>query len=197
MLSEYPTDFLVVDIGGAMKPLSRANVIIDYQQIDELKLDGNQTFDTWISMDFGGSQKYELPFPDKFVDFVWCTQTLEDIADPFQLMREMIRIGKMGYIEIPNRQLESTIGIESTYYTGFCHHRWYGEIIDSTFQLTHKSPFVMEFGAFQEPPLEKNLSFLWDTTFKFSEKILLTKDDIIGDIIDFRQNRYKNQVGVF
>jgi len=40
-----------------------------------------------------------LPFADKEFDYVICNQVLEHSDDPAQFLREVMRVGKAGYIE--------------------------------------------------------------------------------------------------
>lgn len=73
-------------------------------------------------------------FADKQFDFVSCTHTLEDIRDPLVALTEMQRIGKAGFIAVPNRHTElsnlqrfSPFGSQSSiggHHLGFAHHRW-------------------------------------------------------------------------
>lgn len=73
-------------------------------------------------------------FADKQFDFVTCTHTLEDVRDPEVAIREMQRIGKSGFISVPNRHTELSnlrkykpFGkpwARGGYHVGFAHHRW-------------------------------------------------------------------------
>jgi ubiquinone/menaquinone biosynthesis C-methylase UbiE len=42
-----------------------------------------------------------LPFADKSFDYVYCSHVLEHADDPLAVCRELVRIGKRGYIETP------------------------------------------------------------------------------------------------
>lgn len=44
-----------------------------------------------------------LPFRDKEFDFVYCSHVLEHVDDPGKACREILRVGKRGYIETPTR----------------------------------------------------------------------------------------------
>ena len=204
LIDRMPPEWLVLDIGGWAKTMPRANAVIDIQPYETRTKrrpeDEYFSKENWIIMDFGGSMEYRLPFDDHFFDFVWCQQTLEDIANPFKLMREMQRVAKAGFIEIPNREIESAIGIDSLNFPGYCHHRWCGELIGSgdnmEFVLTMKSPFISQYGLCEVPD-KRNLGFVWDGSFNFSENVLLTKEAIIQDIIDFKNIRRFGQAGVY
>ena len=43
----------------------------------------------------------KMPFADKEFDFVYCSHVLEHVDDPASACRELIRVGKRGYIECP------------------------------------------------------------------------------------------------
>lgn len=203
VLANLDPDWFVVDVGGWANTIWRANMVIDIEPYETRKISSNELFgpESWIQMDFGGFEPVHLPFPDKHVDFIWCQQTLEDLASPFGLMRELIRVAKRGFIEIPSREWEITVGVDSPHFAGFCHHHWYGELIpngdDFIFEMTHKSPYVFEHGSRQGDPITRYLGFTWEDGFDFREKKLLTKEAIIADVQDFRHNRLYNLHGVY
>ena len=125
---------LVLDIGGWAMPFNRANYIVDIQPYETRGFFGSQGGDkehftkkTWILHDI--SSKKKLPFKNKQVDFVICSQTLEDIRDPIWFCSELIRIAKKGYIEVPSMVVELTKGIANKKYVGYYHHRWLIEIL--------------------------------------------------------------------
>lgn len=64
------------------------------------------------------------PYPDKYFDYVWCTQTVEDLRDPISVVKEMSRVGKCGYISSIDRDYESQLGVNNPEYAGYIHHRW-------------------------------------------------------------------------
>ena len=53
-----------------------------------------------------------------------CSHTLEDLRDPLWVCRELIRVAKAGYIEVPSRLFETIIGMERPGQAGLSHHRW-------------------------------------------------------------------------
>ena len=88
------------------------------------------TRDTWNQADFLAPD-FRLPYPDAFFDFAYCGQTLEDLSDPFPLLREMARVARAGRIVSPSRLTEQTRGVRdrATSLPGHPHHHW---IIDTT-----------------------------------------------------------------
>ena len=45
----------------------------------------------------------KLPFKDKEFDYVILSHVLEHVPEPFNLKKEIERIGKAGYIELPTK----------------------------------------------------------------------------------------------
>ncbi|MEE8275687.1 MAG: methyltransferase domain-containing protein, partial [Alphaproteobacteria bacterium] len=61
------------------------------------------TGDTWVVMDVckGG-----WPYVDNWFDFAIFSHLLEDVRDPLTVCRELSRVAKRGYIEVPSRARE-------------------------------------------------------------------------------------------
>ena len=86
-------------------------------------------------------------YEDNEFDFVSCTHTLCDLRDPALVVREMSRIGRAGFIAVPNRHSECSIH-ESLYYRGYGHHRYiYKVSANGAFEAFPKFPIV----AFRSP----------------------------------------------
>jgi hypothetical protein len=139
----------VIDIGGAMnawpdivsQQRHGRNVVtahMDYnchyvEGHDTLKFGGNMSnYEAWEPI-FNHVCQYE-----KF-EFAICTQTLEDIRDPVNVLTWMPRIAERGYVDVPSKYLElgrgreadsmepktdvPEWGIHSPFY-GYTGHRW-------------------------------------------------------------------------
>lgn len=91
--------------------------------------------DSWIQRDICDRQPF--PFANKAIDFVICSQTLEDLRDPLWVCSEMIRVGKRGHIEVPSRLAESSRGVEP-HQVGWSHHRWLIDIVGNHVFFTMK-----------------------------------------------------------
>jgi Methyltransferase domain len=205
ILSKIGPQDIVVDIGGWFKPLKRANKIIDIlpyetrvteNAIGDADEEERYTRSDWIVRDL--CDRAPFPFRDKEVDFVFCSQTLEDIRDPIWVCSEIVRIGKRGYIEIPSRALETTRGIEKWQYTGFYHHRWLIERDgNGTLVFTAKTPALLKY-----PRYHLNLSvspsavgFFWEGSFNFKENIIIDKKDVFKDLEDFVRSEKQKMHG--
>jgi SAM-dependent methyltransferase len=44
---------------------------------------------------------HDLAFPDKAFDFIYCSHVLEVVENPLRACKEIMRVGKRGYIETP------------------------------------------------------------------------------------------------
>ena len=93
---------LVLEVGSGGNPFPRANVLLDaYEDTQQrhwvpLKIDR--------PMVLGFVER--LPFKDKSFDFTIACHVLEHSANPEQFLRELMRVGKAGYIESPDAFME-------------------------------------------------------------------------------------------
>ena len=147
---------LVLDIGGWVQPFRRADYVLDVLPFETRGVfgslgNGRERFsrDTWTVHDVSSLQP--LPFKTGQFDFVVCSHVLEDIRDPIRLCSEISRIGKRGYIEVPSRMAESTLGLEGEKYAGYCHHRWLVEIENSEIIFRFKPHLLHESWKFCFP----------------------------------------------
>ena len=88
----------VLDIGSGGHPFLYATVLTDRcadnSPWGRIVRDGRNT-------PFVVSDIHDLPFSDKTFDFVYCSHVLECVKDPLAACREIMRVGKRGYIETP------------------------------------------------------------------------------------------------
>jgi Methyltransferase domain len=123
---------LVVDVGGWWKPLSRADHVIDLLPYQTRAGGGRlgegpkrYTAATWHQLDICETP---WPFPDKAFDFAYCGQTLEDVRDPIAVCKELSRIARRGYAEVPSVWIECTFDVDvgplTHRYPGYEKHRW-------------------------------------------------------------------------
>ena len=133
-LLELPDEARVLDVGGWAAHLNRADGVIDlmpYESRGALLRGGvgpkPERFaeDTWVQRDI--CDRSPWPFEDDFFDFVACTFTLEDVRDPIGVCREMSRVGKAGYVEVPSLLDELSWRVPEPSggpWVGHMHHRW-------------------------------------------------------------------------
>jgi hypothetical protein len=139
----------VLDIGGWHTPFNRANYVIDVMPYETRGCGGHFgpnreyfTKETWIIHDLCSRKR--LPFKDKEVEFVICSHVLEDIRDPIWVCSELMRVAKRGYIEVPSRIVEQTMGLDGEYYAGYYHHRWLVDIEGNRITFRFKSHLIHE-----------------------------------------------------
>ncbi len=68
--------------------------------------------DTWHLADICDRDPW--PFADDQFDFAVCVTTLEDIRDPIGACRELSRVAKAGYVEVPTVEAELIYNVEGT-----------------------------------------------------------------------------------
>lgn len=115
-------DTPVLDIGGAGARFTHGDItIVDIQTPD-------WEHEKFLRHDIC---RDPLPFADGEFEVCICTQTLEDLYNPFLALDEMQRVAKRGYIETPHRGLESSFSVSSHLgtYPGWGHHRWMFETV--------------------------------------------------------------------
>ena len=183
ILSELSDDALVLDIGGWAKPLPRADWVVDLMPYATRGLYGREpggeerfSEETWIQRDICDPEP--LPFADDQVDFVVCSHTLEDVRDPLQVCREMVRIGKAGYVETPSRLEEQSYGFQGPW-VGWGHHRWLieakGDALEFVFKhhVLHGRDSDHFPPGFQQAlaPEERVVTLWWEGSFEFRERV--------------------------
>ena len=129
-IRQIKADLSVLDVGAAANPWL-GNILTD--ALDFFCVDRGDLGVRSHVGDINKSSAFAC-FADKQFDFVTCTHTLEDVRDPEIAIREMQRIGKSGFISVPNRHTELSnlrkykpFGkpwARGGYHVGFAHHRW-------------------------------------------------------------------------
>lgn len=134
-------DDRVLEVGPGHSPFKRANVAVDFVDVPGLSIPLHKC-------DLGSEP---LPFEDKSFDFVFCRHTLEDMYNPFNLVKEMSRVGKAGYIETPSPIAELGRGVDggSPPFYGYHHHRWIVWTFGKELRFVSKYAFV-EYLRFNE-----------------------------------------------
>ena len=95
-----PTD-LVLDVGSGDNPHPAADVLLE-RYVDGFHRFGGLVADRPIIL----ADACKMPFPDKSFDFVIAFHVLEHVNEPEAFLRELMRVGKAGYIETPNAIFE-------------------------------------------------------------------------------------------
>jgi methyltransferase family protein len=185
----------VLDAGGSFIPLPTATHIIDIVPPQA------QTKAEFVNHDIC---RKPWPFADKFFDFSYCSNTLEDIRDPIGACEELMRVSRAGFIATPSR-LRETFHQKRGYFwrrlagrplrVGFGHHRWFCEWDGATLSFLAKtstffySPahFITREEAGRDlTEAEANLTFFWQDKFAAAERVLVGVGEIEADFIRFK-----------
>lgn len=179
-----PTD-KVLDIGSGHIPFPLATHLADISTTDHMVGRAGTPFKY-----VGDKPVYECnvestPFADKEFDFVYCSHVLEHAHDPEAACRELMRIGKRGYIECP------TYGKDTFYATAKeSNHLWgveclNGELIFTEYSASDilgvESSIILDMNCSPQTLREKalaaldtikaaklNTMLLWEGNFSFS-----------------------------
>lgn len=120
---------LVLDVGSGDKPFWRADVIVDeYLKNDGQRHSGSILYDK--RKIFIQANVENLPFKDKVFDFVFCSHLLEHVENPDKAIKELTRVAKRGYIEVPNAILDL--------FKPFPPHLWYCSYTNNTLTFRQK-----------------------------------------------------------
>ena len=116
-------DDFVLEIGSGHNPKARSDILCDKFIADDEQRGGTIVTDRPIVEADGQF----LPFADRAFDYVICSHVLEHVEDPAQLIAELERVARRGYIETP-----SEIG-ERIY--GWQYHNWVVNVVDGCLML--------------------------------------------------------------
>lgn len=151
---------LVLDVGSGDNPHVRADVLCDSSLLNSGERSGK--FDLIIDgRPFVFADACRMPFKDKAFDFIICSHLLEHMRNPADLLEELMRVGKAGYIESPSSLLEKLYG--------WSFHRLLIDY-DGDCLVIRPKPKDEEFGIVPE---EVKKSRYWERLFKNKRKYFL------------------------
>ena len=123
---------LVLEVGSGGNPYWRANVLCDALWETSQRHFAKLIRDRPTVLAFTEN----LPFKDDSFDFVIASHVLEHSEDPGQFLEEIQRVGKAGYIEVPDALFERL----STYYM----HRLEITDRDGTLIIRKKRDYIQD-----------------------------------------------------
>ena len=197
ILDRLGPDDLVLDVGGAARPLPRTDWILDlapYEARGQLGWEGDRAQerfgpDTWIQRDI--CEREPWPFADLQFDFAICSHTLEDVRDPVWVAAELQRVARAGYIEVPALREELTYGIQGPW-VGWGHHHWLVVVGTGGLEFIFKHHVVNRRGSHLPAGATEGLSaadrvqqLWWEGSFAARERFLLTAEVLDGFLETF------------
>jgi len=183
-----PTD-QVLDIGSGHLPFPLATHLADVTLTEHSVGRAGAPF-KYIA----GKPVYECsveatPFADKQFDFVFCSHVLEHVYNPEKACRELMRIGKRGYIETPTRGKDTWLNTAKK-----SNHRWAVELLNNRLVFTEYTALDLEglgcdilMNMHMEPQTKRekalsaliylkapliNTMMLWEESFEFEVRRL-------------------------
>jgi hypothetical protein len=201
ILATLPDDALVLDVGGWAQPFERADWVLDllpfetrgvYGYDDRQRAAERFTADTWLQLDICAREPW--PFDDDQFTFAICSHTLEDVRDPVWVASELQRVGRGGYIEVPSRHEEQSLGVHGPW-AGWSHHHWLIDVDDvaKTMEFVFK-PHVLgsrERDVFP-PEWHAGLSeeqrvqqLWWEGSFHADERVFIDSEPLDAYLADY------------
>lgn len=161
--SIIPPEAKVLDIGPGHAPFKRATHSVDFVDVPGV-----------LNLKKCDLANEPLPYGDKEFDFVYARHILEDMQYPFLLIKEMQRVGKMGYIETPSPIAEIGRGVDggSPPFRGYHHHKWIVWVFGNELRFVSKYPMV-EYLRFDEHAVDSLLKTdrYWNTYYLWQNEI--------------------------
>ena len=91
----------VLDIGSGHDPFPLSTHLADFAPEDDHYGRAGQPLKQVAGKPFYACSVEEMPFADKEFDFIYCSHVMEHVQSPERACRELMRVGKRGYIESP------------------------------------------------------------------------------------------------
>lgn len=142
----------VIDIGCGDKPFYRADVFLDNLALADNQRNTHSSTITNLGLFVNGDITKRTIFPRHFFDFSFCAHLLEHVDDPAAAMREIMRISKSGYLEVPNGSNEAL--------SPFISHLWSVYLANDTLVFVRKSKTDHQVWADNYASFNKNINFL-------------------------------------
>jgi SAM-dependent methyltransferase len=166
-------DALVLDVGSGDKPHWRADVLLDRYVEAEHGGQRSGVADARISRPLFAADAADMPFADGVFDYVVCSHVLEHVPDPAAVIAEITRVGKAGYIEVPQAGSAKILDFPS--------HLWWCRLDGSTLVFTAKRARAFDpeiAGYIERSGVERELERLLDRAFDYRIVCLRWEENI-------------------
>jgi SAM-dependent methyltransferase len=128
-------DALVLDVGSGDKPSWRADVLLDRYTGADHAAQRSGRRRAAVRRPLFDADAADMPFRDDAFDYAICSNVLEHVTDPVGVARELGRVARAGYIEVPEAASAKIVDFPS--------HLWWCRLVDEpggpTLVLTAKS----------------------------------------------------------
>ncbi|MGY1730945.1 class I SAM-dependent methyltransferase [Geodermatophilus sp. SYSU D01045] len=158
-------DALVLDVGSGDKPSWRADVLLDRYLGDEYAVQRSGRGRARVSRPLFNADAAAMPFADGAFDYTICSNLLEHVADPAGVVRELVRVSRAGYIEVPEASSAKIVDFPS--------HVWWCRLDRSTepptlvFTAKERPEFDPEIAGFlRRSGLERRVEAVLDSRFE-------------------------------
>jgi len=138
-------DDLVLDVGSGNDPHPRADVLCDFSLTGDWERAGPIVRH---GRPLVVGDITNLPFIGGAFDYVICSHTLEHVASPERAIRELMRVGRRGYIETPSEFTEKL--------SSFPFHKWFVRLEHDMLIFRRKS------GPCFDPLLSSHFFSMWN-----------------------------------
>ena len=168
ILENNQNNWKILDIGCNRDAVKYAQTVADIQNLSSFYEDKDKNFVL--------IQNKDLPFKDNQFDFVYASHVIEHVEDVSYFIKELQRISKQGYIELPS-MLEDNIVLSEN---NIKDHKWFFQFDDvKNVLLTERKrqliePFITHGVLFES--LRKNfrsslvLELLWENEINYEFK---------------------------
>ena len=168
ILENNQNNWKILDIGCNRDAVKYAQTVADIQNLSSFYEDKDKNFVL--------IQNKDLPFKDNQFDFVYASHVIEHVEDVSYFIKELQRISKQGYIELPS-MLEDNIVLSEN---NIKDHKWFFQFDDvRNVLLTERKrqliePFITHGVLFES--LRKNfrsslvLELLWENEINYEFK---------------------------
>lgn len=127
---------LVLDVGSGDKPHWRADVLLDRFPGSEHVVQRAGAAAARTTRPLFDADIADMPFADQVFDYVICSHVLEHVLDPAAAMRELMRVAKAGYIEVP--------AAGSARLLDFPSHLWWCRVDDGVLTFEAKTALAFD-----------------------------------------------------
>jgi SAM-dependent methyltransferase len=155
-------DALVLDVGSGDKPHWRADVLLDRYAGAEYGGQRSGRAAARITRPLFDADAADMPFGDGVFDYVVCSHVLEHVPDPEAVVNEITRVGRAGYIEVPQAASAKILDFPS--------HLWWCRLDGDTLVFTAKNARAFDpeiAGYIERSGVERELERLLDRAFDY------------------------------